>query len=80
MPKATRRAGVKKRFNILRYALENSPAEEFTGKYLGTISKTHDDAEYEEIFAAHNPSVKELERQEGYNPHKPWLFKPFSCS
>jgi len=75
MPRATQRAGVERWLNILRYALENSPAEESTGRYLGSSSKTDDDAEYEEIFAAHNPSVKEHERRKGYNPHNPWPFK-----
>jgi len=71
MPRATRRAGIKRRLCILKYAYENSSAEEFSKDSLGTGSKTHDDPEYEAIFAAHNPSANELERREGYNPHKP---------
>jgi len=72
MPRPTRRAGVKRRLNILRYALENSPASECYGDYLGTGSRTYNDPKYEEIFAAHNPSVNEVERRDGY---KPWPFK-----
>jgi len=43
--------------------------------HLGISSKSYYDAEYEEIFAAHNPSFRELERRESYNPYKPWPFK-----
>jgi len=74
MPQSTRRGGIKKRFRALKYALENAPARTFHGANMGIDTKNYYNPEYEFTFAAHNPSVREPERREGYNPRKPWLF------
>jgi len=59
----------------LQHALENSPAGTSSKVHLEVDSKSHYDAEYEELFVAHNPSIREQERRESYNSRKPWPFK-----
>jgi len=81
MPQRTRRAGVKKRLRILKYAFENSPAKVYHGAYLGINSKIYYDAEYEPLFAAHKQSDNDPE-SENYDPQKAWPFilKPIDTS
>lgn len=67
----TRRGGVKYRARKALLQFRLAPAN---SENVGV--EDHYDAEYERLFAAHNPSVEaEFERREGYHPRRPWPFQ-----
>lgn len=67
----TRRGGVKYRARKTLLQFRLAPAD---SENVGV--EEHYDAEYERLFAAHNPSiVPEFERREGYHPRRPWPFQ-----
>lgn len=65
----TRRRGVKYRAQklLLQYRFVPACSESIA-------VKDHYDQKYEQLFAAHNTSVTEFKRREGYYPRKPWPF------
>jgi hypothetical protein len=72
MPHRSRRGGVKRRLQLLKFA--HTAATACLSPLLGSPFSGYFDPEYEALFAAHNPSVCEVDRREGYNPHKAWPF------